>query len=49
MCTHSNIMRINDTRVCLACGFTIIDNGKIFFDKKIVNYKSKKQKGGKKC
>lgn len=46
MCMHTSTLRVNDTKVCLLCGLTITDNGKTFFDKKIVNYKPKKQKKG---
>lgn len=43
MCSHS-WQRVNDVRVCLKCGLTTTFDGKIFFDRKIVNYKSKKRK-----
>ncbi len=52
MCTHSNTRKVNDVRVCLKCGMTITPDGKIFFDRQIVNYANKKpkkqQKGRKK-
>lgn len=50
MCNHSNTVRINDVRVCLRCGMTLTLDGKVIFDRKIANYKSKKRKkrkGGK--
>lgn len=43
-CTHANTKKINDCKVCLNCGMTILPNGKLFFDKKIVNYKFKKNR-----
>ena len=43
-CSHSNVKRMNDVRVCLNCGLTITADGKVVFDKKIVNYKPKKHK-----
>lgn len=47
MCNH--VWRsINDIKVCKNCGLTVTFDGKIIFDRKIVNYKSKKRKGGKK-
>ena len=50
MCTHTNTRKINDVKVCLNCGMTILPNGKITFDRNITNYNPKKQKkkGGKK-
>ncbi len=42
MCSHTNSKIINDVKVCLNCGLTIMPNGKIMFDKNVVNYKSKK-------
>ena len=49
MCPHTNTRKINDCKVCLDCGMTVLPNGKIMFDRKIVNYKPKKRKkkGGK--
>ena len=44
MCPHTNTRKINDVKVCLNCGMTILPNGKVFFDKKIPNYKQKKRK-----
>ena len=41
MCLHSNTKKVNDVRVCLDCGMTILPNGKIIFDRKITNYKRK--------
>ena len=39
MCSHGNTVKINDVRVCLKCGMTITNNGKIIFDKKIAGYR----------
>lgn len=47
MCTHGNTKKINDVRVCLNCGMTITHDNKVIFDRKIVNYKSKRRKSGK--
>lgn len=50
MCSHTNTQKINDVRVCLDCGLTMTQDGHFLFDRKIVNYKSKKKKkrkGGK--
>lgn len=44
MCPHTNLKKINDLRVCLNCGLTITNDGKVFIDRRIVNYKPKKQK-----
>ena len=46
MCSHV-WKKVNDVQVCVRCGLTRIADGRILFDRKIVNYKSKK-KGGKK-
>lgn len=43
-CTHGNSIRIGECKVCLQCGMTILPNGKVFFDKNIVNYKPKEKK-----
>lgn len=43
MCSHA-WRKVNDVYVCLRCGLTRTKGGKIMFDKKIVNYKPKKQK-----
>lgn len=48
-CSHSQTKKINDLRVCLNCGLTLTNDGKVIFDRKLVNYKPKKRKkGGKK-
>lgn len=47
MCPHT-WKKLNDVFVCLRCGMTRTNDGKIFFDRKIVNYRPKKRKGGKK-
>ena len=44
MCNHSNTKKINNVRVCLKCGLTITDDGKVLFDRKLPNYKSKKKR-----
>ena len=45
MCNH-NFIKINDIKVCIKCGLTRLYNGKIFFDKKIKNFR-KEQKNDK--
>lgn len=45
MCNHVNRVKINDVCVCLKCGLTVTTDGKVMFDKKLVNYKSKKRRG----
>lgn len=46
MCSHQ-WRRVNDCFVCMRCGITRTHDGKIIFDRAIVNYKPKKHKGGK--
>lgn len=41
MCKH-DVVIINDAKICKKCGLTLL-NGKVFFDRKIVNYKPKKR------
>lgn len=43
MCGHQ-WKRINDTWVCIRCGLTRTYDGRILFDRKLPNYKSKKRK-----
>ena len=43
MCSH-NWQKVNDVQVCMRCGLTRTFDGKIIFDRKIANYKSKKSK-----
>ena len=43
MCSHE-WHKINDVQVCMRCGLTRTYDGKILFDRKIVNYKPKKKK-----
>lgn len=43
MCSHG-WQRVGDVWVCVRCGLTRTNDGKLFFDKKLPNYKSKKQK-----
>lgn len=47
MCSHE-WLKYNDVLACVRCGLTRTADGKIFFDRKLPNYKSKKKKGGKK-
>ena len=43
MCPH-NWRKINDVFVCLRCGLTRTVDGKILFDRKIVNFRPKRRK-----
>ena len=43
MCSHT-WQKINDVFVCMRCGLTRTYDGKIIFDRKLVNRKSKKVK-----
>lgn len=43
MCGH-DWKKINDVWVCLRCGLTKTYDGRFLFDRKIINYKSKKRK-----
>ena len=47
MCPHATWKKINDVYVCVRCGLTKTYDGRILFDRKLVNYKSKRRKGGK--
>lgn len=47
MCSHTNTQKINGVKVCLKCGLTLTNDGRVIFDKKIVNYKPRRRKGGK--
>lgn len=42
-CSHS-WKKVNDVQVCIRCGLTRISDGKIIFDRRLPNYKSKKVK-----
>ena len=44
MCSH-NWRKFNDVFVCVRCGLTKTYDGRILFDKKIVNYKPKRNRG----
>lgn len=44
MCGHGNTRKIGEVKVCLNCGMTVLPNGQIYFDKGLLNYKSKKKK-----
>ena len=46
MCAHT-WKKINDVYVCVKCGLTKTFDGHIIFDRKIVNYNSKKRRGKK--
>lgn len=46
MCCHEWIT-INDITVCRKCGLTRMYDGKVFFDRKLPNYKPKKRRKGK--
>lgn len=48
MCSHSNTKKFNGVKVCLSCGLTLTPDNRVMFDKKIVNYKFKKKRKGKK-
>lgn len=37
MCAH-NFKQVNDVKVCVLCGLTFPQDGRPFFDKKIVGY-----------
>lgn len=43
MCKH-NWRKVNDVWVCVDCGLTRMNDGKLIFDKAIINYKPKKRK-----
>lgn len=42
MCSHS-WYKVNDVTICAKCGVTLTFDGKLLFDRKIVNYKSKRK------
>lgn len=42
MCKH-DWYKVNDVTVCKRCGLTTTYDGKILFDKKIVNYKGRRK------
>lgn len=44
MCKHEFI-EMNNTKACIKCGMTVLANGKIIFDKGLVNYSPKSKKG----
>ena len=48
MCPHI-WKKVNDVSVCVRCGLTRTYDGRILFDRKIMNHnnKPKKRKGGK--
>lgn len=43
MCPH-DWRQINDVTVCVRCGMTRTKDGKVFFDRKLPNYKAKRGK-----
>ena len=47
MCNHANKKKFGEVYVCLKCGLTILPDGRIFFDRKLPNYRPKKQKNKK--
>ena len=47
MCNHGNRKKINSVWVCLNCGLTITDDGRILFDRKLPNYRKRQKKGGR--
>lgn len=47
-CSHSNLRVINDVRVCLKCGLTLTKDGKVIFDRPLVDYVNEKKGRGKK-
>lgn len=44
MCTH-NIKKINDIKICILCGLTFPTKGRPFFDKPLLKYIRKEEKG----
>jgi hypothetical protein len=47
MCNHTYV-KVYELIVCTKCGMTLLSNGKVFFDRKLPNYKRKKKGKGKK-
>lgn len=43
MCSHI-WTKVNDILICKKCALNLLPDGTLFFDKKIINYKSKKRK-----
>ena len=43
MCKH-DFIEMNNTKACIKCGMTVLANGKIIFDKELVNYINKGKK-----
>ena len=43
MCKHEFI-KINDVVICKKCGITKTPDGKIIFDRKVINYIPKRRK-----
>lgn len=43
MCGHI-WKKVNDVYICVRCGLTKTYDGRILFDRKLPNYKSKKKK-----
>lgn len=44
MCAH-NWKKYNDVWACIKCGLTRLPNGRIVFDKELINYKPERRKG----
>lgn len=43
MCGHYNKIKINGAIVCPNCGLTVMADGRVMFDKKIIKYKNTKK------
>lgn len=44
MCNHGNRKKIGAVWVCMNCGLTVLPDGRIYFDRKLPNYKSKRKR-----
>ena len=42
MCNHE-VVQISNCKVCIKCGMTLVDNSRIFLDRKLPNYKCKRK------
>lgn len=43
MCSHCNKKKVNSVWVCLNCGLTITEDGKVIFDRQLPNYRKKRR------
>lgn len=43
MCNHSNRKKVNSVWVCLKCGLTVTEDGKVILDKQLPNYRKKRR------